>query len=359
MAALLPETPLPAAGPTAQEISFADLWVDDLGKMTHAQVDWLWPGYVGRGVVSLLTSQWKAGKTTLVSLLLARLARGGELAGLQVQRSRAVVVSEESPNLWRQRHERLRFGRGVCFLCRPFAGKPSPQQWDALIDHVAELHQKRRMELLIVDPVSLLLPPFFESHAERMHAALLPLSRLTSLGMAVLLLHHPKKGDALSGQAARGPARCAALVDVMMELSCRRGASPEDRVRRLLAWSRYEETVRERVIELSANGLEYRVCESPKDEPFELGWSLIETVLRENTGRKLTRKQIHAEWLDRRKPDSGTLWRWLDRAVSLRRLCQEGEGHKGNPYRYWLPSDDTAVWRPDPLEILMYEQYLR
>jgi hypothetical protein len=29
------------------------------------RVDWLWDGYLARGSVTLLTSQWKTGKTTL------------------------------------------------------------------------------------------------------------------------------------------------------------------------------------------------------------------------------------------------------------------------------------------------------
>jgi hypothetical protein len=34
-------------------------------------VPWLWQGYLIPGAVTLLTSQWKSGKTTLVSVLLA------------------------------------------------------------------------------------------------------------------------------------------------------------------------------------------------------------------------------------------------------------------------------------------------
>ena len=45
---------------------------------------WLWQGYLGPGLVTLLTSQWKSGKTTLVSVLLAHLQQGGLLAGLAV-----------------------------------------------------------------------------------------------------------------------------------------------------------------------------------------------------------------------------------------------------------------------------------
>jgi hypothetical protein len=169
--------------------------------------------------------------------------------------------------------------------------------------------------------------------------------------MAVLLLHHPKKGDALAGQAARGSGALCALVDVLMELSIRRGAAPDDRVRRLLAWSRFEQTTRERLIELSPDGLDYRVCEAANDEPFELGWSVIESLFQEKSGQKLSRKQLYEDWPQHRKPDKVTIWRWLDRAVSLRRLCQEGSGRRQDPYRYWLPGVDS-VWFPDPLELL-------
>jgi hypothetical protein len=57
---------------------------------------WLWRGYLAPGAVTLLTGQWKAGKTTLASVLLARLKTGAELAGLPLAPGRAIVISEES-----------------------------------------------------------------------------------------------------------------------------------------------------------------------------------------------------------------------------------------------------------------------
>jgi len=59
--------------------------------------------------VTLLTSLWKAGKTTLVSVLLARLKTGGALGDLPLAAGRAVVVSEESPEQWALRTGRLDF----------------------------------------------------------------------------------------------------------------------------------------------------------------------------------------------------------------------------------------------------------
>ena len=46
------------------------LWFSDLETVSRAGVTWLWHGYLAAGQVTLLTSQWKAGKTTLLSVLL-------------------------------------------------------------------------------------------------------------------------------------------------------------------------------------------------------------------------------------------------------------------------------------------------
>ena len=72
----------------------------DLARPIHLAGSWLWQGYLGHGRLTLLTSQWKSGKTTLVSVLLARMATGGLLAGLPVAAGRAAVVSEEGPHDW-------------------------------------------------------------------------------------------------------------------------------------------------------------------------------------------------------------------------------------------------------------------
>jgi hypothetical protein len=51
--------------------------------------DWLLHGFIARGCTTLLTSQWKAGKTTLLSMVLTRRATGGKIAGLAVTPTQA------------------------------------------------------------------------------------------------------------------------------------------------------------------------------------------------------------------------------------------------------------------------------
>jgi hypothetical protein len=57
----------------------------DLKSAEQRATNWLWQGYLVPGGVTVLTSQWKAGKSTLISVLLARMKAGGLLAGLPVR----------------------------------------------------------------------------------------------------------------------------------------------------------------------------------------------------------------------------------------------------------------------------------
>lgn len=57
------------------------VWNSELAKDRHEPVHWLWDGMLAPGAMTLLTGSWKAGKSTLVSLLLDRRRDGGQLLG--------------------------------------------------------------------------------------------------------------------------------------------------------------------------------------------------------------------------------------------------------------------------------------
>jgi RecA-family ATPase len=192
-------SPVGMSAPDLHIVSF-DRSHDD----SPSEVNWLWHGYLAPGKMTLLVIQWKAGKTTLVSVLLARMATGDPLAGLPVRAGRAVVVSEEAAEHWGERHAELNFGPDVGFLCRPFRRRPTPAEWDALIDHLIARYTEQALDLVVIDPLASFLPARTENHAGTMLAALLPLQRLTTRGISVLVLHHPRKGESAPGRAARG-----------------------------------------------------------------------------------------------------------------------------------------------------------
>jgi AAA domain-containing protein len=241
--------------------------LDGLRAAAGAKVNWLWRGYLAPGTVTLLTSQWKAGKTTLLAILLDRMRQGGDLAGLPVRAGRAVVLSEESPALWSSRSEKFDFGTHVCWVCRPFRGKPRPAQWLGLIDDLVTLHGEQPFDLLAIDPLASFLPGRSENSADAVLDALLPLQRLTERGVAVLGQHHPRKKAGPAGTAARGSGALSGHADILIEMHWQGEPSETDRRRRLYAWSRHEETPRQLVIELNPAGTDYEAL-AESETPF-------------------------------------------------------------------------------------------
>jgi AAA domain-containing protein len=320
------------------------VWSGDL-RQAGSALNWLWHGYLAPGNVTLLTSQWKAGKTTLVAALLGCLGRGGELAGLPVRPGKAVVVSEESPSHWSLRSQRFGLADQVCFVCRPFRGKPTLEEWLGLLDRLVELHGQFGLDLVVFDPLASFLPSGCENQADAMLEALLPLQRLTRRGLAILLLHHPRKERSAGGMAARGSGALTGFADVVAEMHWQGDPAGPDRRRLLLAWSRHDETPRRLLIELNEAGTGYRRLAD--EEAAELSvQSTLWRVLREARTR-LTRWHILELWPpDQPKPARVPLWRLLSAAVERGELRQEGSGTRAEPFRYWLAPEERRQQDP-------------
>lgn len=326
-----------------------------LAQAYSADASWLWHGYLASGAITLLTSQWKAGKTTLLSVLLKKLGGGGRLAGLPVAPARAIVVSEEGTARWAARDRQLAFGGHVGWVCRPFRGRPKPGDWIALIEQITELHAAEPIGLVVIDPLAPFLSTGGENNAACMLEALVPLQQLTSAGVAVLVNHHPRKGLTSAGQAARGSGALSGFVDILVEMHWLDGPAAEDRRRRLRAFSRYPETPPDLVVELSADGTDYTSLGAVADADFTAHWAVLESIFRE-ADNKLTRQTVRRRWAADSPPDKATVARWLERAVAQSLLRREGVGHKGEPFRYWLPARE-AEWRKDPLACLRMPEF--
>jgi RecA-family ATPase len=207
----------------------------NLSAAAGAPRPWLWHGYLAPGAVTLLTGQWKAGKTTLASVLLARLKAGGDLAGQALAAGRAVVVSEESLDHWQRRSRHLDFGDHVGWYCQPFPGRPHPNDWRAFIEGIAELRRHRDFALVVIDALAAFFPGRGENNAGCMLEALAPLRLLTRQSLSVLVLHHPGKGEPPVGQLARGSGALSAAADILLEMRHYPQAPEDDRRRWLQA----------------------------------------------------------------------------------------------------------------------------
>jgi hypothetical protein len=215
-----------------------------------------------------------------------------------------------------------------------------------LIAALVELRERQGIDLAVIDSLASFLPGRTENLAAVMMECLLLLRRLTECGLGVLLLHHPRKGAVLGGQAARGSGALTAFVDILIEMYWYSEPESSDRRRRLHAYARDEATRRHLVIELNAEGNDYRVHEAAEDEASSDVWQGLEIVLEEAV-QKLTRQGILEQWPDDiPKPNEATVWRRLQRAVANGLVLKEGTGRKRAPFRYWLPGTEDKLMPP-------------
>lgn len=322
-----------------------------LKQISASGYEWIWRGFLARGQTTLLVSQWKTGKTTLLSVLLKKLEAGGELAGQTVSPARTLVVSEEDPTRWHERFTALGIGEHCTFICRPEVSKDRNEVWPHLIQAMTEGVQHRGYKLVVIDTLSSFLPPCFESNPQAMRDALAWLKPVTAARAAVLILHHPAKGHARAGQTARGTGLLTAVVDINLELSLYRPGILTDRRRKLQGWSRHQSTPHQAVIEWTEDGTDYRHLGNFEDAGLIEEWQSLRAVFAASP-TDLTAHDLYSQWPLNLgdPPTTRTVYRRLEAAVAaglLTRLAPARRLNSDNrpqPFRYRL-ADKTE--KPD------------
>jgi hypothetical protein len=304
-------------------------------------IPWVWHGFLARRNLTLLTGQWKIGKTTLLAALLARLEHGGTLAGRRVEPGRAVVITEEDAGYWLLRMAKHDIGEAVSFAFRPYLRKPEPRQWQFLLDDLADLNRCKPIELVVIDPLIAVLPGREESSAQAMTDALRPLRLLADTGPAVLILHHPRKGRSRGGQDSRGTGALPAFVDFLIEMNWSGSPGDDNRRRQFSAWSRHEDTPRRLHLELAADGRDYDVLADCDDITDDRDRTLL-VLLRQSPGR--TAQEIVRKW-----PVGVAPMRLRELTDRLRRLGdtgvlkKKGRGDRWEPWRWSCEREDGVA----------------
>ncbi len=301
---------------------------------------WLWDGFLMPGDLTLLTSQWKTGKTTLLAGLLRCLGTGEPFLNRPTRPSRAWVLSEESESHWAERLRRMPIGPHAQLFSRPFRGRPTPEDWSDLIDRAVEEAAAGRLDLVVVDPLASFLPGRCESDAATLLEALTPLHRLTAAGMAVLLLHHPRKKKSEAGSSARGSGALLGFVDTSIELT-RYGPLNSDACRRLLlTQSRRGDAPGRLAYEWNPATGAFAETADPRERQFEENWKTVLGILEQHTAA-LTHKELAECWPDdAAKPAMSTLYSWLNLAAARKLVRREGQGTKSDPWGYRLKNKD-------------------
>ena len=192
---------------------------------------------------------------------------------------------------------------------------------------------------VVIDPFSSFFPGKSESDVNSVLAYLASLRG--PLGRAWLV--HPARSPPPQGPVSRRPGGpgsglLSSFADIIIEMRLLRRPSPLDCRRRLRAYSRYDETPRNRVIELSADATDYLFQVGPLDEQaFGANWQILKAVLEQATYR-LTRLEIGMRRPASPPPNPVTLFRMRYPAVADRLVLRDGDGVRGIPFRYWLPN---------------------
>ncbi len=311
--------------------------LDQIETEAISTVEWLWTGYLARGNITLLTSRWKFGKTTLLANLARSLVGPGRFLGQPCRAAKVLIVSEESSEHWKARQSKNPIGSHVEVACRPFRNRPTLEEWNDLIDEAIGLRMQGLLDLFVVDTLAPFLPGRCESDAGTLLETLLPLQRLAAQGVSVLLLHHPRKQNAEAGSTARGSSALLGFVDIIAELHRCRRTRTESTFRNLIAKSRWQETPSQVAFDWNPLTDEYAVIDDLVSYNYLQNWKQLNDILSKREC-EATHHELLMDWPaeDEGKPSPSVFYEWLNRAADEKRVTRVGTGRRNDPYRYRL-----------------------
>lgn len=306
------------------------------------QLDWIWHGYAAPGMITLFTGLWKSGKSTLLAYLLQSLdGTLQEFAGQPVRAAKALVISEEGERHWVDRRDNLGIEDHVSIITKPFLKNPSWTDWERFVATVAIEAVQGKYGLVVFDSIFNLWPVKDENNAAEVKAALMSMNQLTEAALAVLLIAHPKKGDAGEGQATRGSGALPSIVDIIIEFRRYDAERREDTRRVLTTYSRFDDTPPEVVIEYdAADGYTAR---GTRQDARAAGRKAVILELLPDDEPGVTVEDILETWPDdHQKPARRTLAYDLDFLATNMEVIRKGAGKRNDAYRYRRSHTDIS-----------------
>jgi archaellum biogenesis ATPase FlaH len=273
-------------------------------------IDWIWEGFLAKGQITLFSSLWKTGKTTLTCWLLKSIEDSLSFIGKETKSVNVLVISEESDAIWARRKEEFDFGQTTWVNTRPLNRRMTTSEWLEFLERTVDFCKEKNIDLVIIDTLSTFWPVRDENDAPQVSSALLPLNKLQEENLAVLLIHHDRKSGGEEGTASRGSGALPSYVDVIVEFRRFDASKREDSRRVIKTYSRYEETPHEIVIELTTNGYEVQGTKAQVAQQDKM--KLLLTILPDNPA-SYSIEQLLGEWPEEygKPPHKTTLYRWL------------------------------------------------
>lgn len=308
--------------------------VEDLQADGGSGVEFLVENLVASGAITLVVAKPKAGKSTFAYAMLGAMERGEPFAGRRVAQSSAVVLSEEDGATVGQKARRFGITRARFLTRRDLARSGD---FAAVVAIAVEEAKLVGAGVLVIDPLAMWagFGPDQEKDAGATTKAMRPLLAAAADGLAVVVVHHSRKGDALEGDGVRGSSAIFASVETLIEL---RRVDPKSRgstARELVITSRFENIPPELLVDLHGDRFVSmdRPIDSRDETPGNRFLTLRNRILKELEGAApslLTRAEVRKR-VQKRQEDVNEALDDLARTGAV--IC-EGDGHAGNRQRF-------------------------
>lgn len=300
--------------------------------------EWLWHPYLAAGHRSLLVGKAKAGKSTMLFGLLGAMERGQPFLDRPTTRTRAVVLTEEGESSVREKAGRFDLRDTECLLCDSLGRYSFAEALEYAVERAVAIGAR----LIVVDTYAAWarLPKEGENDAGVVLAAMEPVSKACSRGLAVLLIHHANKAGTTVDDAVRGSTALNGAVDVVALLS---GGGKGSRTRRTLDLrSRFEGSPDALLFEYRHG--EFRAIGTLAALAQQRDEARILATLAGTPGRRMTEDELLLAASMKRQSGKRAL-RALERTG---RIYVSGGGKRGDPKRYSLmppptPDDESVA----------------
>ena len=199
------------------------------------------------------------------------------------------------------------------------------------LDQLAGFVRSYSVGLIIVDSLSKFWDVRDENDSGQVERGMQPLLALArETGAGLILIHHMRKAEGDGGLRIRGSTALPAAVDIAISFEMR-----ADNARRLQSISRYDETPRSLVVELSKEGSYEALGDDAK-----LKWQREQrTILEALSDVPKTAEEVAEETA----LPTGTVRVRLNQLWKELAISRAGDGKKGDPYRYSVPGPPIII----------------
>jgi AAA domain/Helix-turn-helix domain len=328
---------------------FRPLLFDELVANAPPEPPWFVRGYVSPYALTLLAGRPKAGKSTALMALIARLLVGERFAGLETTQTGVLLLTEERRDTLAEKGRLLGLSNSFPPGVSPSGGNERKSlyvvqrsdaslPWPDLVASAAAHCLENALGVLVVDTWDrwTSLRGDSENSAGSVNEALEPLQAAAHAGLAVLIVSHQRKSSGEFGDAVRGSNALTGGVDIVVELE-RPGAALRlsKNARVLRAVSRFTATPEELYLELDEDSGGFTAIDSPEEARADAERSEVLQAVTEAPG---STSSALAERVDL---PAATVRRHLKGLLDSDQVARSGEGKRNSPHTWHPPGGEA------------------